>query len=121
VEQVVAVLRTESEGSRMRVLVKGMVSTHMGETYPKRLLWGLSLVPGREVNRIGFDVVQCPKYHSSDGFDVRITLGEFKELAFSALADLAEYSSELAREERTFRDEIGPALENILAAIARNS
>ena len=121
VERVVAFLRTLSEGARMTVSVKGKISDHVGGSYSENFTWCLALVPGREVNRIGFDVVSYPQYYRSDGFDRMITLEEFQDLAFSALADLSGYSSELAQEERTFRDKIGPALEEILAAISRSS
>jgi hypothetical protein len=120
VEAVFAMPRTESEGSDMAVSVKAKKSDHMADVYSDGYLWAFKLVPGTEVNRIGFHVERHPQYHYSNDFDMRITLQEFQDLALAALGDLNDYASELADEERSFKEELGPALNQALALIGQN-
>jgi hypothetical protein len=75
----------------------------------------LCLTSGSEVNRVGFDVVQPTSVSALPGLDLRLTATEFHALVSALLEDLNGYTKELADEEQTFRNQVAPALDRILA------
>ena len=74
-----------------------------------------ALVPGREINYIGFQARNSAPYFQS--FEQRITAGNLSSLVDAILTDLAGYENELSAEQKKFTQNVGPAITTIVASL----
>ena len=86
-----------------------------GGSYSERLLINLFLAKGSEVNRIAFNFDRSSSFSYLGGADFRLTSKDFQAIVSAILDDLNNYASELAEEQRDFKETIAPALASILA------
>ena len=114
-----AVLTTNRERLYVHVLVQANKTDHMGGTYTRGGIYGLALAVGTQVNRIGFRIDQRPERSFARDFEIMLNSDEFKKFVLAIYSDLTDYANELLKEQGEFKDEIRPALEQVLSALRR--
>ncbi len=82
-----------------------------GGSYSEQQVITFTLSKGSEVNRIAFDFERSGPFGYLGGADFRLTSKDFQAIVSAILDDLNNYASELAEEQRDFKETIAPALE----------
>lgn len=107
-----AFLSTSVAGLHITLSLGLINSDHVGGSYVRAANAELLLAKGTEVNKIGFDVKSD---YYLPAFEVRLSGREFKELISAIFDDLTAYATELADEQHEFRNDVQPALSEILS------
>jgi hypothetical protein len=108
---------TTSSELRVMAVVEVKRASTWGEQYDDFPSFGLTLTAGDEVNQIGFHIDNQPQRSFLRDFSVRLTVKELKDLLFAVLSDLADITEELFHEEKRLRDEVTPALAQLMAVL----
>lgn len=110
---------TKPEALHVRLAFSLTRARAVGGTFSDAMSAGLALSPGSEVNKIGFNVLtaESPFIQS---FEIRLTAAEFEKIVSALLDDLNQYATELANEQRQFKEQIAPQLDSVLQAWAHS-
>jgi hypothetical protein len=108
-----AFLTTGAEPLMVVITLDTAENSMTGRTYGRRDQAELALKQGDEANQIRFRVARYTHYPFRD-FDIRLTGEEFRAMVSAIFADVSNYAGELAREQKGFREQIAPALKEIL-------
>jgi hypothetical protein len=85
----------------------------VGGSYKERKVATLLMVEGDEVNKAGFKIRFEGYYLQQVQF--RLTATDFQQIVAALLRDINAYVTDLAQEERNFKENIAPSLEALLS------
>jgi hypothetical protein len=105
-----AFLSTKPEAVHVKFVLSLKRAQVTGGTYMDRMSGELSLSPGSEVNKIGFNVARPAESPYLMDFEIRLTGKEFQQVVSAVLDDLNRYATELAEEQRDFKERLAPQL-----------
>lgn len=87
----------------------------IGGSYSENVPVELRLKAGSEINSIGFAASTPLPYTYLKDIEVRLTAKDFQEVISAILDDINNYATELATEQKEFRERIAPALGTIMS------
>lgn len=112
--QVATYLSTEPSALHVKLALNLTRARSAGGTYVDTMVAVLVLASGSEVNRIGFDISRPAESPFLEDFDIRLTGKEFQQIVSAILDDVNHYTTELAGEQRDFKERLGPQLSAVL-------
>jgi hypothetical protein len=96
-------------------------SDHVGGSYGQASDVHLVLTEGSEVNVLAFGARMLAEFpYRLNGMEFRVTATEFKAIASAIFDDLNDYVTDLAQEQKDFKEQVGPALTAILSALKKS-